>query len=284
MPSPSFHVQAHRGASAEALENSLPAFQAAIAARADSVELDVHLTSDGELAVYHDFKLAPAHVLTADGHPLREALTLRTMTWVEIERLRVVDPRRLRGAAAARTKFPDAETRIPNLASVFRLFRESSDPWACRMAIDIEIKSDPRHPQWSAPPDALAQAVLSLVDRNWERARTVVRSFDHRVLEALRRELGSDRTLAIAALTEKGFSDFATLARDLHPEIVAPEWRSLDRAMVELLHAECIRVIPWTVNSEVEWERLLGMGVDGATTDDPRALVTFLGAQGYSPR
>jgi glycerophosphoryl diester phosphodiesterase len=47
-------VVAHRGASAVAPENTLEAFQRAVDAGADAIELDVHLTADGELAVIHD--------------------------------------------------------------------------------------------------------------------------------------------------------------------------------------------------------------------------------------
>lgn len=45
---------AHRGASRERLENTLPAFALALERGADAVELDVHCTSDGEVVVHHD--------------------------------------------------------------------------------------------------------------------------------------------------------------------------------------------------------------------------------------
>jgi glycerophosphoryl diester phosphodiesterase len=47
-------VIAHRGASAEALENSLAAFRRAVALGADGIELDVHSTLDGAFVVHHD--------------------------------------------------------------------------------------------------------------------------------------------------------------------------------------------------------------------------------------
>jgi glycerophosphoryl diester phosphodiesterase len=54
-------IIAHRGASGHAVENSMAAFRAAAhpahQGRADGIELDVHLTSDGEIVVYHDFEL-----------------------------------------------------------------------------------------------------------------------------------------------------------------------------------------------------------------------------------
>ena len=47
-------VVAHRGASAEAPENTMEAYRLAVEAGADAIELDVHLTADGQLAVIHD--------------------------------------------------------------------------------------------------------------------------------------------------------------------------------------------------------------------------------------
>lgn len=50
-------VIAHRGASADEVENTLPAFERAIAVGADYVELDVQCSADGELVVFHDLDL-----------------------------------------------------------------------------------------------------------------------------------------------------------------------------------------------------------------------------------
>lgn len=83
-------VIAHRGASAEAVENTLAAFRLAHERGADAVELDVHATADGHLVVHHDEMIGPHHVahcsirevrsyLLPDGHPaptLAEALAV----------------------------------------------------------------------------------------------------------------------------------------------------------------------------------------------------------------
>ena len=57
-------VIAHRGDRSAAPENTLPAFQCALSAGADGVELDVRLTQDGQLVVFHDYRLDR----TSDGH------------------------------------------------------------------------------------------------------------------------------------------------------------------------------------------------------------------------
>ena len=71
-------VVAHRGFSAQAPENTIEAFRLGVEAGADAVELDVHLTADGQLAVIHDETLdrttdrtGPIAELTMDA--IREA-------------------------------------------------------------------------------------------------------------------------------------------------------------------------------------------------------------------
>jgi glycerophosphoryl diester phosphodiesterase len=71
-------VVAHRGASAQAPENTMEAFRLGVEAGADAIELDVHLTADGQLAVIHDETLdrttdrtGPVAGLTMDD--IREA-------------------------------------------------------------------------------------------------------------------------------------------------------------------------------------------------------------------
>ena len=61
-------VIAHRGASADEQENTLPAFERAIEDGADYVELDVQLSADGTVVVFHDLDLDR---LTALRGPLR---------------------------------------------------------------------------------------------------------------------------------------------------------------------------------------------------------------------
>ena len=51
-------IFAHRGASGYAPENTLEAFELAVRMGADGVELDVHMTKDGELVVAHDEQLS----------------------------------------------------------------------------------------------------------------------------------------------------------------------------------------------------------------------------------
>jgi len=57
MPEKEIQILAHRGASGIAPENTMPAFEKAIAAQTDYIELDVHLSIDSVVVVMHDFSV-----------------------------------------------------------------------------------------------------------------------------------------------------------------------------------------------------------------------------------
>ena len=57
-------VVAHRGAATVAPENTMEAYRRAVEMGADAIELDVHLTADGQLAVIHDETLERTTDLT----------------------------------------------------------------------------------------------------------------------------------------------------------------------------------------------------------------------------
>ncbi len=100
-------VIAHRGASAEQPENTLPAFRRALALGVDGMEMDVHITRDGAVVVFHDNDLR--RLTGRQGRVARSS-------WRELRTLRV------RGVAP-----------IPRLADVLRLVRG-------RALVQIEIK------------------------------------------------------------------------------------------------------------------------------------------------
>lgn len=92
---------AHRGASRDHLENTLPAFQRALDLGADGVELDVHCTADGTVLVHHDAVLR--------GEPADEALAGRAIAT-------------LTTAEAASFRLPDGGA-VPTLEDVSQLLR-----------------------------------------------------------------------------------------------------------------------------------------------------------------
>jgi glycerophosphoryl diester phosphodiesterase len=81
VPTPA--IIAHRGASREAPENTIAAFDRALALGADGIELDVHATSDGHVVVHHD-PAPPARAIGGTAKPFRE-LTLAAVRAITVD-------------------------------------------------------------------------------------------------------------------------------------------------------------------------------------------------------
>ena len=109
-------IYAHRGASAYAPENTLEAFSLAAQMGADGVELDVHLTKDGEVVVAHDDEVDRV----SNGTGL-----IRNMSLMELKKL-----------CFNRTHPEFENVTIPTLKEVFDLLKPTG------LHVNVEIKSD----------------------------------------------------------------------------------------------------------------------------------------------
>ena len=104
-------LHAHRGASADAPENTLASFRLGLAQRADGIELDLHATADGVAVVLHDDALDR----TTDRAGALAELLVRDVVEADT-RGRWIGESAARAAAAA--GWPPADSHVPTLAEV----------------------------------------------------------------------------------------------------------------------------------------------------------------------
>jgi len=211
-------VHGHRGARARRPENTIAAFEYAIDAGVDAIELDVVVTGDGIPVVAHD-PVAP--------------LTLK-----EVKR-----------------RYPG----VPTFREVLALAGRG------RFLFNIELKP-------FADGDYLAELAVAMT-RDLG-GRVMFQSFDFAILRALAR-LAPE--VPRGALFEEAVESFVTIAQQAQAGFVAPEYHLVTRAQVQSAHDAGIPVIAWTPNHPLEWKTLIAAGVDGLITDDPAALLHYLG-------
>lgn len=189
---------AHRGGAGLWPENTMAAFRRAIAAGADGIELDVHLTKDGKLVVHHDESLKPSIARGPDGEWLtRPTPLLKALTYDE---LRAYDVGRLRPGAGYSARYPEQTgfdgERVPLLADVYRLVKEEAKPG---FRLYVELKTALLDLTQSADPVVLADAAVALTrEYGLEKAVTFV-SFDWRALKRAK-ELAPDILNAFTTL------------------------------------------------------------------------------------
>ncbi|MDG6964607.1 MAG: glycerophosphodiester phosphodiesterase [Nitrososphaerota archaeon] len=230
-------VFGHRGARGYAPENTNESFSVAVEMGVDGIELDVHLSKDGELVVMHDDTVDR----TTDGHGAVRDLT--------VEQLKKLDAgvkfgRKWRGA------------RIPTLGDVFDRLGRSD--------YRIELK----HSGGAYP--GVEERLVSCV-RDFGLVHHVeVTSFDYDALESVRRLDGRFRTGIIMHGKARWF---IPIAKKLGCTWMHSNSDLVGKDDVSAAHVKGFKLGMWTVNSTESAERAIRLGVDGVTSDFPDVVM-----------
>ena len=264
---------AHRGGAQLWPENTLPAFIAAARAGFDAAELDVQLTRDDRLIVFHDFRLKPGLCRNSSREWLRPKRFARLPAIRELsfEELREYDVGRAKpGSFYARRHahvIPSDGARMPSLSEVIAAVqREKPD-----FRLFIEIKTALRR-GISAPPEAVADAVLDEVKAAGF-ADVVLVGFDWAgLIHAKKRNPDVQCWFTTDTRSRAGPHQVAASGGD---GWFPPLGRATDRA-IETARACGLAVGVWTVNRAKDMQRLIERGVDGICTDRPDRLQRLL--------
>lgn len=255
-------VVAHRGASAEAPENTLAAVRRAIARDADTVEVDVQRTKDGALVLLHDTSLARTTNVRR-VFPRRSPWLVSDFTLDEITRL---DAGSWHSEKFAGERIPTLEQLIDALA-----------PTA--VGLLLEIKAAALHSGIAVDVARALQAAPHYVRDAAAAGRLVVQSFDHDALLQHKDELPTIPVGAIGTPPRAELGRIATWADQVNPV----HW-SVRRPYVETVQRHGMGCQLWTVNRSEHLRRAIELGADGVITNRPERLRHLLGVVGTSAR
>jgi len=263
-------VQGHRGARAVLPENSLPALRHALELGVDTLEFDMGVSKDGVVVVLHDQQINPVICQYKDGSNAEEGLWIHQLTLEQIKQFDCGSKQNPRFDTQA--LIPGTE--IPTLAEVFEMVKNSGLPNAKTVRFNIETKSKPDKPHAQPAADEFVEAILKVIRHYDLESRVTLQSFDPATLIAAQ-EIAPNLQLSIL-LREKP-DNWLDAAESVSADIVSPHHTLIGRKDVEQIQEAGLAVIPWTANSKRQWTRLVKLGVDGIITDDPKALLTYLG-------
>ena len=238
-----FAVIAHRGASAYYPENTIPSFEAAMAMGADMVELDVQLTADKEVVVFHDEKLS--RCTNGKGriadHTLASLKKLDAGNWFE-------------------RKFRNE--RIPTLADVLDVCKN-------RMAVNIEIKTEAVSRMISG---GIEERCMQIVEQAGMKKHVVFSSFDPRAVRHLKR---LDPKTVVAVLFAKriyGSQLPSEIVASLGADAFNCSRSELNKRWLVDIQAHGIPVHIYTVNDIRTMKKIIRLGVHGIFTNKPDVL------------
>lgn len=233
----------HRGAMAYAPMNTLEAFELCVEQGADGIELDVHLSKDGELVILHDFTID--HTTDSTG----------TVTEMTLAELKTLD---------AGSWFDEAfaGARIPTLSEVFEAVGD-------KLYINVEIKT------LSEEGDGTEEAVMACIRKHDMTERVIVSSFNPYVLKRYRR---IDPDMPIGYLLHPFSLEQASYGL-LEPDDYDTlhyfyEMITDDELRFARQHGKAINT--WTVNEVDVAKNLVEKGVRGIITNTPDVMVEAL--------
>ena len=288
--------QGHRGARGLAPENTLPAFERALALGVSTLELDIGVSADGVVVVAHDPYLNPLITRDASGQwlrgargPLLKSLTLAQLQAYDVGRIRPDSPY---GNTFGSQQGRDG-TRIPTLAQVFELVKATGAP----VRFNIETKINPNEAAATVSAEAMTQALLAVIRAAGMTRRVAIQSFDWRTLQLVQK---LEPSIPTGYLSNESFSSgnnvrdgswsagFKLAEHGSVPKMVkaaggavwSPNLGAVTAERVKEAQALGLKVIPWTVNHPADMDRLIGWGVDGIITDYPDRLREVAGQRG----
>jgi glycerophosphoryl diester phosphodiesterase len=260
---PRIEVHGHRGTRGMRPENTIPAFEYAIAHGVDVLELDMYVTKDNVVVVSHDPIL---HAPMCTGGP-RAQTVIKDTTLAE---LRQWDCGAMKNPQFKRQE-PVPGTRIPTLDEVFDLASKGT------FRFNIETKSEVDHPEWTPEPHEFVERVLAVIRKHHLEKRVILQSFDFRTLHEMKKQAPE---IELAALYSGKAKSFVDIGKEGGALWVSPEYHLVTKDQVSAAHAAGFKVVPWTANEPAEWDQLADAGVDAIITDYPADLVEHLKAKG----
>jgi glycerophosphoryl diester phosphodiesterase len=241
-------IVGHRGAMGHAPENTLASFDLAARLGADAIEMDVHLSEDGRLVVFHDSDLGR---ITGVSGPVQAA------SWRKISVLSagaLFDPR-------------FKKEKVPSLEQVLGRYQSKKSLRGAPLGFVIELKAHASLVRGRQ----LAQAVSRMITRFGLAPRTFVISFSHAYLPFVKAPVRK------GILFYKRIKNPVARARAAGADCLCPRKDLVTAVMMRQARQEGLGVFAWTANSTEDYARLLRRGVDGITTNYPDRLFKTLG-------
>lgn len=223
-------VMAHRGASTETPENTMAAFQKAIDDMADYIELDVQLTSDGEVIVMHD---SNAYRTTGVDE------NIANMTYKEVRRL----------DAGSWYSVEYKGEKVPGLREVLELAQG-------KIKLNIELKPADNS-------EELARKTVALIEKYNMENDCVITSFSSSALSAAK---SCDENIRVGYILSAAYGEYYDMK---NIDFFSVNAAFLSKRTIDAIHNSGKQVYAWTVNNKDSIKNLTNKGVDGVITDNP---------------
>lgn len=279
-------IYGHRGARGDLPENTLESFKYLFENNIHAYETDILISKDFIPVITHDFRLDPSYTKDINDN------------WIEDENIKIIDLTydqilqfdvgTLNKLSKYGRKFINQKSlqnqKIPKLSELLKL---TSDNIVEDLLINLEIKSTPIEKNLTPEPDEMVKIIIDEVSRSNLEDKIIYSSFDWRVLREIKeRDSKIPRAYLTSGVRGKIYDkspwlDFTPLHNGVElPELIKalggsawhPNYKDVNKEIVQISHDKGLPVNVWTVNRESDMLRMIDYGVDGIMTDYPLKL------------
>ena len=237
-------VWAHRGFSSRYPENTMVAFEAARDAGADGIEMDVHLTKDGEVVVIHDENL----LRTTGVDKMVGECTLSEITAIK----------------ASKTMADKFDAYVPSFDEFCAFIKESG------MKANVELKTGVIYYP------GIEEKVASVVKKYGIEDKVIFSSFNPLSLVIMQRYLPECK-MGFLFSNSINIKHISHLAKEVAFSYLHPDYKVISEEMLQETKACGLGINAWTINDPEEVKRLMAWGVEGTITNDPEMCLKTIG-------
>lgn len=265
---PAFSTEAHRGGRGLMPENTIPAMKNAIDLGVTTLEMDTHITADGQVVLSHDEYINPLFTLTPEGKEISKeeakGLALYKMEYADLKRFDVGS--KLYGAFPRQRKMKTYMPLLSELIDSVQLYVKSNHKKQPFYNIETKCFAD-GDGIYNPVPEEFVRLLMNVLEKKKITPYVVIQSFDKRTIQIIHQKYPQVRTSYLVQEKKTAAECIADLG--YKPFIISPAYKIVDEQYVKDCHTQGIKVLPWTVNKAEDIERLKALGVDGVISDYP---------------
>jgi glycerophosphoryl diester phosphodiesterase len=254
-------IHGHRGARGMLPENTLAALNYAIENKIDVLELDLQMTKDKEIIIYHD-KNINTDICNGISKPIK------TLSLQEIKEYDC--------GSKKNVNFPNQQPitgeKIPSFIELIKLIQSEYKYKIIEM--NIEIKTE-KSLDTDDEVYEFSNKLIDILHKYNITNNVIIQSFDERALKNVK-EIDSSIKTSYLIKELPSLDNLIQISKQLGVKIISPEYKLMNKNIVTQLHENGFEVLPWTINDINISKQNIEYGVDGIITDYPKQLKDYV--------
>ena len=258
-------IQGHRGARGNYPENTLSGFRYAIENDIDTLELDLQMTKDKEIIIYHDKQINT----TICSHP---SALIKDLSLSEIQKYDC--------GSKQNPNFPQQKIvvgeRIPSFKELIEMVQNEYYYKSIKMNVEIKTK---QNVDADEEVYEFTNKLIEMIHQYNLQNKITIQSFDTRALEYMKQIDSKIKTSFLIERAQPINDEIIQLAKKLNVQIITPDYHLIDKNIVDKLKQHGFEVWSFTINDVDTLRQQVKYGVNGIITDYPKQMKDYLSQQ-----